>query len=193
MPEELLRDRALLGIPRRVFAQRLVAGQELVHLHRVIRERLGRSVDGGQATADDDHRQTDLQVGDRFALRRAGELQRHQEVRCRAHAAREAVRNLEHRGTAGAGAERDMVEAVGECLVDGQRAAEAHAAEHGELRAPLDKQANDLEEILVPANRDAVLGDAAEAGHGAMVERLLQPGDLFNRLEPRPVAERVHS
>ena len=59
-------------------------------------------------------------------------------------------------------------------LVDGERAAEAHAAEHRELRAPLEQQADELEEILVPADGDAVFGDAAEAGHDAVVERFVE-------------------
>ena len=59
-------------------------------------------------------------------------------------------------------------------LVDGERAAEAHAAEHRELRAALEQQADDLEEVLVPAHGDAVFGDAAEAGHDAVVEPLVE-------------------
>ena len=35
-------------------------------------------------------------------------------------------------------------------------------------RAPLEQQADHLEEVLVPAHRDAVLGDAAEARHHAL-------------------------
>ena len=62
------------------FLERLVAREEFLDLHRVVGERFGRRVDGGQAAADDHDRQADLQVGDRFALRRAGELQRHEEV-----------------------------------------------------------------------------------------------------------------
>ena len=68
-------------------------------------------------------------------LGRAGELQRHQEVRRRAHAARQAVRHVEHGRLARAGAQRDVVEAHARrrrrCV---ERAAEAHAAEHRELR-----------------------------------------------------------
>ena len=76
-----------------------------------------------------------------------------------------------------------MVEAHGEGVVDGERAAEAHAAEHRELRAPLDEKPRDLQEILVPAHRDAVLGHATEARHDAMVERLAQLIDVANRAE----------
>ena len=181
------------GVPRRLALQRFVAREELLHLHRVVGERFGRGVDRGQAAADHHDRQADLQVGDRFVLRRAGELQRHEEVGGGAHAAREAVRDLEHRRPAGTGAQRDVVEAVGEGFVDGQRAAEAHAAEHRELAPPLEQQADDLEEVLVPAHRDAVLGDAAEARHGAVVERLAQLANVLDRLERDAVAQRVHA
>ena len=107
-------------------------------------------------------------------LGRAGELQRHQEIRRRAHAARQAVGQVEHGGLAGAGAQRDVVEAHGEGALDRHRAAEAHAAEHRELAAPLEQQPHHLEVVLVPAHGDAVLGDAAEARHGALAEILAQ-------------------
>ena len=46
-----------------------------------------------------------------------------------------------------------------------KRAAEAHPAIHRERGAALEQEADDLQEILVPAHRDAVFGDAAEPGH----------------------------
>ena len=98
-------------------------------------------------------------------LRGAGELQRHQEVRRGAHAAGEAVGHVEHRRLARARRERDVVEAQRERVVGVERAAEAHAAEQREAVAPLEQQADHLEEVLVPAHGDAVLGHAAEAGH----------------------------
>src|SRR5712691_10427518 len=162
-------------------------------LHRVVGQRLGRRVDRRQAAADDHHRQADLQVGDRLALRRAGQLQRHEEVGSGAHAARKAVRDFEHRRPAGAGAERHMVETVGEGVIHAQGAAEAHAAEHRELPPPLEQQPDDLEEILVPAHSDAVLRDAAETRHHAVVEILAQLLYLFNGLENHPVAERIYA
>src|SRR6185503_3312079 len=151
----------------------------------------------GEPAADHHDRQADLEVGDRLALRGSGELKRHQEVGSRAYAAREAVRDLEHGGAARAGAQGDMVEAhaagslAAERLVDVERAAEAHAAEHGELAPPLEQQADDLEEVLVPAHRDAVLGDAAEPGHDALAEVFLQLLDVLDGSEWNPVAERV--
>jgi hypothetical protein len=91
------------GAPRRVLGdQRLVALQELLDLDRVVGQRLGRGVDRGQAAADHHHRQAQLHVGDGVLLGRARELQRHQEVRRRAHAARQPVGHVEHRRLAGA-------------------------------------------------------------------------------------------
>ena len=69
-----------------------------------------------------------------------------------------------------------------------QRAAEAHAAEHRERVAPLQQQPDHLQEVLVPAHRDAVLGDAAEAGHDAVVELLLQLRDIADRPERHAAA-----
>ena len=154
--------------------ERLVAQQEFLDLHRVIRERLGRRVDRRQPAADDDHRQPELHVGHRVRLRRAGELQRHQEIRRRAHAGREPVRQFEHRRLARARRDRDVVEATRERAVGIERPAEAHAAEEREALATLEQQPDDLQEVLVPAHGDPVLGDAAESGHHAIVERLVQ-------------------
>ena len=173
-PHRLL---ALLG------RQHFIAPQELLHLQRVIGQRLGRRVDRGQAAADHHHRQPQLQIGDRVHLRGTGELQRHQEVRRHAHTRRQAVGQIEDRRLAGAQRQRHMVEAEIECLIQGDRAAEAHAAEHGEARPPLQQQADDLEEVLVPAHGDAVFGDAAETGHGALAQILVQLADVVDRLE----------
>jgi len=63
-----------------------------------------------------------------------------------------------------------VVEAELERVLDGDRAAEAHASVHRKLRAPLEQEAHELEEILVPAHRDAVLGDASESRHDAVVK-----------------------
>ena len=188
--DELARDGVLRRRPARLDAlaplaraQRLVARQEFLDLHRVVGERFRGGVDRGEAAADDDGRQPQLHVGERIDLGRAGELQRHQEVRRGAHAVGEAVRQLEHRRPAGAERQRDVVEAERERAVAGQRAAEAHAAEQRVARAPRQQHADDLEEILVPAHGDAVLGDAAEARHHALVERLLEHGEVAQRRE----------
>ncbi len=76
-----------------------------------------------------------------------------------------------------------MVEAHGQGPLDRHRAAEAHAAEHRELPAPLEQQPHHLQVVLVPAHRDAVLGDAAEARHGALAEILAQRVDVAHRRE----------
>ncbi len=73
-------------------------------------------------------------------------------------------------------------------LVDGQRAAEAHSAEHAELLPPLQQQPDDLQKILVPADRDAVLGHAAESRHHAVVERFIQIVHVANRPERHALA-----
>src|SRR5262249_59972999 len=86
---------------------------------------------------------------------------------------------------AGPGAERDMVEAEREGAVDGERAAETHTAEHREFAASFQQQADELEEILVPAHGDAVFGHPAEPGHDAGIERLAQPRDVADPTERR--------
>ena len=91
--------------------QRLVARQKFLDLHRVIGQRLGRGVDRGQAAADHDDRQPHGQVGDAVGLGGAGQLQRHQEIGRLPHARRETVLHRDHGRPAGAGAQRDMVEA----------------------------------------------------------------------------------
>ena len=104
----------------------------------------------------------------------AGQLQRHQEVGRLPDTARQAVLHGDDGRTARARAQRDVIEAQLERAVDGDGAAEAHAAEHRELAAPFEQQPDDLQKILVPADRDAVLGDTAEARHHAIVERLVE-------------------
>ena len=129
-----------------------------------------------------------LHVGDGIRLRRAGELQRHQEVGRRAHAGREAVRQFEHRRPARARRDGDVIEAERERAVGVERSAEAHAAEEREAAAALEQEPDDLEEILVPAHGDAVLGDAAESRHHAIVERFVQHRGIEDRLERHALA-----
>ena len=83
-----------------------------------------------------------------------------------------------------------MVEAEREGALGVEGAAEAHAAEQREAIAALDQQTNELEEILVPAHRDPILGDAAKAGHHALVERLVERGDIADGIEGHTLAER---
>ena len=143
--------------------QRLVARQELLDLHHVVRQRFGRRVDRRQAAADDDDRHPHLQIGEESVFAAP--------VNCSAIRKSDAWRTPRTRpffigitvGRPAPGAERDMVEAHLEGAVDGYRAAEAHAAIHCELRAPLEQQADDFQEVLVPPDGDAVFGHAAEA------------------------------
>ena len=94
---QLLRDRtgrARAPSPRSR-DQRLVAIERLLDLHRVVGHQLGRGIDAGQAAADDDRRQARLQVRQRVALERAGQLQRHQEVAGLADAADQVVLHVD--------------------------------------------------------------------------------------------------
>ena len=100
-------------------------------------------------------------------LRRARELQRHQEVGRLAHAADQVVLDVDDRRLARARRDRDVVEAHRERLVGVDGAAEAHAAVDAEARPPRQVQVQRGQEVLVPAHGDAVLGDAAEAGQRA--------------------------
>ena len=77
-------------------------------------------------------------------------------------------------------------EREGALRVDG--AAEANAAEHREALAALDQEADELEEILVPAHRDPIFGDAAKAGHHPRFERLVERGDIADGVERHALA-----
>src|SRR5262249_2612574 len=84
-----------------------------------------------------------------------------------------------------------MVEAEREGAVDGERAAETTTAEHRKFAAPFKQEADELEEILVPAHGDPVFGPPAEPGHDAGIERLAQLGDVADRTERRAGAADV--
>jgi hypothetical protein len=183
--EELAQDLGLLlveGAPDLVPAlpagDRLVAVEHLLHLARVVRGQLGGRVDRREPAADDDGRQPRLQVRERVLLRGAGELQRHQEVARLADPAGEVVLHLHDRRPSRAGGDRDVIEAQRPGVLGGQRAAEADAAEDAQLLAAREREVEQRQEVLVPADRDAVLGDAAESLEDARVER---PVDLFPR------------
>ena len=59
-------------------------------------------------------------------------------------------------------------------------------------RAAFEQQPDDLQEVLVPADGDAVFGNAAEAGHDALVEPFVDLGDVADRPE-RHAAARAES
>jgi len=201
MGEEFGGDFLVFGAPAgarlarfaRRCGKRFVPGEEFLDLHRVVRERFGRGVDRGEPAADHHHRQSQLHVRQRVGARRAGELQRHQEVARGAHAARQPVRDVERRGLAGAERQRDVIEAQRERVVGAQRAAEAHATHQGEALAPFEQQPHQLQEVLVPAHGDAVFGHAAEAGHHPVVQRLVQRAHVVHRLEGHPRAVDAHA
>ncbi len=69
-----------------------------------------------------------------------------------------------------------------------ERAAEAHAAEERKAIAAFEQEPYHLQEILVPAHGDAVLGHTAEAGHHAVVQRLIQCRCVANRRKRRALA-----
>ena len=164
-------------------SQRFIALQKFFRLNRVIRKRFGRGVDGSKTTANDDHRQAHLHVGNRIGFGGTGELQGHEKVRCRPHATRETVGNIEHRWLARAHRQRNVIEAHLERIIGAQRATEAHATEQRKFIAAFEKQTDHLEEIFVPAHRDAVFSHAAEAGHDAIIERFIKRVDILDRLE----------
>ena len=60
-------------------------------------------------------------------------------------------------------------------------------------RAALEQQTDHLQEILVPADRDAVFGHAAEARHHAVVQRFVKLVHVANRTEAHALAERRHA
>ena len=91
--------------------QRVVAIEDLLDLDRVIGHQLGGGIDAGQAAADDHRRQPRLQVRQRVRLERAGQLQRHQEVAGLADAANQVVLDVDDRRPAGAGGDRDVIDA----------------------------------------------------------------------------------
>ena len=93
MGEEFVGDPAFLfahtrarAVLAQFFHEHIMAAGEFLDLAHVVGKRLGRGVDGRQAAADNDGGQTQLQVGGRILLGGAGELQRHQEIRCSSHA-----------------------------------------------------------------------------------------------------------
>ena len=96
-------------------------------------------------------------------------------------------------GLPGAGRDRDVIEAELPRVLERQRAAEAHAAVEAEARAARERAVDDREEVLVPANGDAVLGDAAEAGEDALVELLVELAKVLDRLAADASASPVSS
>ncbi len=181
-------ERAHRGFPL-LLGESLVTVQELLHLDDVIGERFGGRIDGRQTSANDHDRHAQLQVRERVGLGGAGQLERHQKIGSLADAADQAVLHGDHGGTASPGAQCDVVEAHGKGVVDGDRAAETHAAKHAEFGAALEQETDDLQKIFVPANGYAIFRHAAKAGHHAVVQRFVQLIHVANRTEGNAFAE----
>jgi hypothetical protein len=86
-----------------------------------------------------------------------------------------------------------VIEAHFERAFDGESATETHAAEHCELAPAFQQQPDDLQEILVPADRDPVLGHSAEARHYAVVQRLINLANIADGPERRAPAQCIHA
>ena len=74
-----------------------------------------------------------------------------------------------------------MIEAARKGALHRQRTTKTYPTIEHKLIAPLEQQAQYLEEVLVPAHRDPVFGDPAEAGTHALIESLLQFGGIANQ------------
>ena len=111
-----------------------------------------------------------------LALKRARQLQRHQEVGGLPDSADQVVRHVDQGGLARARADGDVVEAELPGVI--QRRA-CRRIERRRRSAACSRrisvQVDDGEEVLVPANRDPVLGDAAEAGEDPLIQLARRP------------------
>ena len=155
--------------------------QHLLDLARVIRHDFRRRIDRRKAAADDAGRQPDLQVRERCILRRAGQLQRHEKVGCLADTADQVVPESDDRGLARAGRECNMIETELPGIVERETAAEADAAVGAKRALAQQREIDHLEEILVPAHRDPVFGNAAETVHRTGVEIFVQRLEITYR------------
>ncbi len=201
MGQELVGNRGLLGIPRsahRRFATRLrhqhaVARRKFLHLAHVVGEALRRRIDRGQPAADHHHRQPHLQIRDRRKLCRTGQLQRHQGKSRPARTPRARPFGISSTVGLPAPMQRDVVEAHRPERHPSPSVApraETHAAEMRKPRTPLQQQPHQLQIVLVPAHRDAVLGDAAEPGHHPIIQVLVQRFRVAHR-DTRIEAQRL--
>ena len=133
-----------------------------------------------------------MQIRQRCVLERAGELQRHQEVGRLADAANEVVLHPHDGRRSGACGDGDVIESeLVERVFDRDRAAESHAAVHLQIRLPLERDTHHFQEVLVPTNGDAVLGDAAESGQDAIVEWVPKLARVADRLVDVALGQRL--
>ena len=174
-----------------VFDQNLVALQKLLHLDHVIGEAIPSRYRSPSA-----RRQLPRWVA--ALVRFASDSNFAAPVNCSAMRKSDAWRTPLTRpffigmtvGRPAPAHKRDMVEAHFEGAIDSEGAAEAHAAEHAELARRSMRRRTIFEKIFVPTDRDAVLGDAAEAGHDAFIELFVDFRDVAQGREGHAPAER---
>ena len=128
-----------------------------------------------------------LQVRQAIGLVSAGGLKTHEKIGSQPHAAQQVVFHGHQSRLAGAGADGHVVEAQVPGVVQRQGAAEADAVVQAELLAPHEQQVIDVQEVLVPAHRDAVFGNAAETEDGAAIQRPGDVVDVLDRLRHAPL------
>ena len=199
MVQELVEDPQLFGVVRgadriraEICADRLVVIEDLLYLDRVVGEELRGRVDGRQAATDDGGRQAHLQIGHRVLLERAGQLQGHEKVTRFADAANEVVLHAHDGRRSGAGSDGDVVESeLVEGIADGQRSAETYAAVEADVLLSLQRDADHFQEILVPANGDAVLRHPAEAGQDPVIELVPQYPRVADWLGQKLLVDRL--
>ena len=163
---ERFQNGLLAQLPR----ERFVPVEDLLDLLGIVGDELRRHVDRREPPADDDGRQAHLEVGHRFALGRARELEGHEEVRSLPDAADQVVLDLDDRRPAGPRRDGDVVEPELPGVVRRERPAEARPAEDAERSPPHERDVDDAQEVLVPPDGDPVLGDAAETGQDTRVQ-----------------------
>ncbi len=185
MGQEFIEDPLILGrqaLTDRLDAQLLdhdlVTGQDLGHLFDVVSLNLGRGIDRRQSPAYDNRREPHLQIGEARLLAGARKLQGHQKIARLTHAARETIRHGNDARETGPCGDTDMIETELPGILDPDRPAETHAACDPHARPARKTQVDELQEVLVPTDRDAVLGDAAEPEQDTLVEVL---GEILPR------------
>src|SRR5207237_976095 len=115
----------------------------------------------------------DLQIRQCRSLERARQLERHQEIRRLADAIREIVLEIDDRGPARPGGDRNVMKAEIPCLVDCQRASKTDTAVNAKRMAARQGQMKQRQKILIPTNPDSVFGNAATTFENALLERLI--------------------
>src|SRR6185312_1270378 len=76
-------------------------------------------------------------------------------------------------------------------VLEEHRAAEANAAVHAHVPVSRERHVGERQKVFVPANRDAVLADAAEAEQDALVELGVNRARFANRLREERLGQRL--